>query len=127
MGGVTVAQTPVIGNLADCAAILLVGLCFADPVAVRILSHGPFVWLGRISYSLYLVHLPILIGMLHVSYGKIPLAATLAIALVLIVVVSDLSYRLVERPSLLLGRRLASLIGGASAPRWPREGVSAAN
>jgi peptidoglycan/LPS O-acetylase OafA/YrhL len=127
VGGVTVAQTPVIGNLADCAAILLVGLCFADPVAVRILSHGPFVWLGRISYSLYLVHLPILIGLLHVCYGKIPLAATLAIALVLIVVVSDLSYRLVERPSLLLGRRLASLVGGASAPRWPREGVSAAN
>lgn len=127
VGIVTVSQSGVIGTVADFAAILLVALCFADPVAVRILCHGPFVWLGRVSYSLYLVHLPILIALLHVLNGKIPLVVILAITLVLVLVVSDLSYRLIESPSLLLGRRLANLIGGTSTSRLPRGGVGVVN
>lgn len=82
-------------------------------------------WLGKISYSLYLIHAIVLLCLLHAAAGRIPLpliwVATVAISLGL----SDLSYRFVERPSIQLGRRLTRRASPAQANQpglAPQEG-----
>lgn len=61
------------------------------------LSAGPLVWLGRISYSLYLVHWPILV-FYRMARG-VPISAVEAWGLVAAsVAVAYFSWRFVERP-----------------------------
>ncbi len=69
--------------------------------------------LGALSYSLYLVHLPIGVFLLenwpggaagHDTFGKAMFAYTSAIVASLLA--AELLYRLIERPSLRLGRRV---------------------
>ncbi|MEU4577431.1 acyltransferase family protein [Nonomuraea sp. ATR24] len=69
-------------------------------------------WLGLISYSLYLVHHPVLkyvsavAGDLRAASLPVQLTATVLVT-ALIVAVSALTYRWVERPMQELGRRLS--------------------
>ena len=71
--------------------------------------------LGRLSYGFYLVHLPILL--LLVSWmPAAPLLRPAALALVLALAVAALLRRLVELPSLRLGRRLAERLTNALDP-----------
>ncbi len=90
------------------SALLLVALCLA-PWADGALSHAVPTWLGRVSYSLYLVHIPVLYTMMHLFWSKLPLIALLACAVLISLLVSELTYRFVERPAISLGRRLATL------------------
>ena len=71
------------------------------------------VWLGKISYSLYLVH--VMVIMLSVRYLSrlLPLEVTVLLPIVLVLPVAALSYRFIEAPSMSLGKRLA----GKFAPR----------
>lgn len=57
-------------------------------------------WLGRISYSLYLLHLPLLA---LVPTNRVPLLWD-PLAIILCLVVSHLTYRYIERPAMLFGR-----------------------
>lgn len=98
----------VVGIVAYGAAIALVALCFADRDAQSVLSHPALSWLGRVSYSLYLVHVPILVAAAHLFYGKLPLSFVVPGAIVVSLVVSELSYRFVEKPSIDLGRRFSA-------------------
>lgn len=71
------------------AFVCLVAGAYQGGTLGRLLSFSPLVWLGRISYSLYLWHAPVVfaIGWDHVT-----------IALVLTLLISWLSYRYVETP-----------------------------
>jgi peptidoglycan/LPS O-acetylase OafA/YrhL len=65
-------------------------------------------WLGEISYSIYLLHLPVLLAVEKLVSPHIagaPLAVHLLIAMPLITGVSHLAYRLVETPMIAEGRR----------------------
>ncbi|MDM7984938.1 MAG: acyltransferase family protein [Maricaulis sp.] len=62
----------------------------------RILSWGPIVWIGLISYSLYLWHWPVLAFARYVL-GDLTLAQQLA-AMALMFVLSAMSFYWVERP-----------------------------
>ncbi|MET7462884.1 acyltransferase [Nonomuraea sp. NPDC005501] len=69
-------------------------------------------WMGLISYSLYLVHHPLLKYFVQVTgdLRRAPLPVQLvmaAAALALVMLVSALAYRFVERPMQRLGRRAA--------------------
>ena len=97
------AQTPYPGSL---VAIPVVGaaLVIAGGVATprlgaeRLLGLGPFQWFGKRSYSLYLWHWPILIiAAEHAAKSTLPLADNLLL-LLLAIVISMASYRLVENP-----------------------------
>jgi peptidoglycan/LPS O-acetylase OafA/YrhL len=72
----------------------------------RALRCALFAWLGRISYSLYLCHLPIMIASLFVFDGILQPIWSIAIALPIILLVAAASYRWVECPAMVLGRRL---------------------
>lgn len=65
-------------------------------------------FLGRISYSLYLIHLPVLLAVMHLLGGEIEPVLLLPLVWALSIALADVSQRLVERPSQGLGRRLAA-------------------
>lgn len=73
--------------------------------------------LGRISYSLYLVHVPILIMSIHLFRDFVPEAALLITMPLLSVLVADQIYRFVELPGIALGKRLVRNWHGPLAAR----------
>ncbi|MGA3129439.1 MAG: acyltransferase family protein [Terracidiphilus sp.] len=98
----------------------------------RALSFGPLVFIGRISYSWYLWHWPLL-SFLHIVYGGTPpgLAASAAIALSFVLAIA--SYHIIEQPfrrsrlaaaPLLIRYAIATAIVAAiSAALWLARGV----
>jgi peptidoglycan/LPS O-acetylase OafA/YrhL len=98
----------------------------------RALSFGPLVFIGRISYSWYLWHWPLL-SFLHIVYGGTPpgLAALAAIALSFVLAI--MSYYLIEQPfrrsrrsalPLLIRYAIATAVVAAiSAALWLSRGV----
>jgi|SRR5579872_643906 len=101
------------------AYLIASGLAFA-PLA-KVLSARLVVWLGDISYSLYLIHIPVLWGVLYGIHGRVPLRTSIAIAVPVIFICAHLMNRVVERPSTELGRKIARRI----SERAPRPAVSA--
>jgi peptidoglycan/LPS O-acetylase OafA/YrhL len=72
------------------------------------LGRGPLAWLcarpacqflGRISYSLYLVHVPVLMVLLALTAGYLPQAAMVAVMPPVAIAVAWAFYRVVEAPS----------------------------
>ena len=62
--------------------------------------------LGRISYGLYLLHMVPVTALVYLNYYiEIPLVVNMIIALAATILLSQLSYRWVERPFLVLKRR----------------------
>ncbi|MFI7129520.1 acyltransferase family protein [Nonomuraea sp. NPDC050153] len=99
--------------------IVLAGATFAAAMAWRGRRvPALLIWLGTISYSLYLVHLPILLVIMQLV-GEMrwsPLPAQLGIGAVFLVVLlpgSWLSHRYLEQPLQRVGRRLAGRRSGA--------------
>lgn len=87
------------------AGAMLIILAVAGGEFAKLMGASLFQWLGRVSYSLYLVHLPIILTMVHLLAGMWPLSAILALSLLASLTVAELMYRAVERPSIALGRR----------------------
>ncbi len=80
-------------------AALVIGAGLRDSTVgpSRILGSGPFRWMGRISYSLYLWHWPILVLPAVAMETALPLPTRIALALVAILVAAA-SQRWVEEP-----------------------------
>jgi peptidoglycan/LPS O-acetylase OafA/YrhL len=64
--------------------------------------------LGQISYSLYLIHGTILFILIHTLLGRVPMSILLVIYLSTTLLITEIFYRLIERPTMLLGRRLTA-------------------
>lgn len=80
----------------------------------RILKCPPFLYLGRVSYSIYLVHIPILYvvfhGLTHYAPGLTGwtfLGVALPLVLMTSIGVASLTYRLIELPGIRLGAYFA--------------------
>jgi peptidoglycan/LPS O-acetylase OafA/YrhL len=63
-------------------------------------------FMGRVSYSLYLLHATVLFVMLHCFYGLLPKTIIFALYIGGSFLLAAISYKLIERPSMELGRRL---------------------
>lgn len=79
----------------------------------RLFASPPATYLGARSYSVYLVHMPVMMLVAWVVTDKLALAETPARILIgagtvlVTLLASDLLYRFVERPMIALGARLA--------------------
>ncbi len=85
-------------------------------------------WLGEISYSIYLLHLPVLMAVekfISPLIAGAPLAVHFLIAFPLILGVSHLAYRFVETPMIAEGRRIAARTQTGDALRGEQAGLPA--
>lgn len=89
-------------------ALLLVTICATSPVAAAWLDRPVLAWLGRVSYSLYLVHLPVLLTLVYTMHDLLPLWLLVVLAPVVSFGVAEIMYRLVERHAIALARRIGS-------------------
>jgi peptidoglycan/LPS O-acetylase OafA/YrhL len=90
---------------------LLIVLVLATPAAATALGAPPLQWLGRVSYSLYLIHIPVLAAAVHLLRAHLPLEWIIAAVPLLSLLAAQAMFRLVEAPSIRLGRRLAERAG----------------
>ena len=93
-------------------ACLLIVLCLPDCAVSRALTMSVPLWFGRVSYSLYLIHLPILV--LATTGGFVAGASFKTFVLTL--VVAELAYRTLEAPAHRLGVTLSQSIRKARQP-----------
>lgn len=109
------------GLLVTIGAVLLVLSALVLPAVREVLEWRPVQWLGSRSYSLYLVHEPIVVAVafaLAVPAFPVLLVAAVPAALL----VAEAFFRIVERPSQVLAKR-----AGAAARRAARRPLVAAS
>lgn len=99
------------------AAVGLLVCCLEWRPLAAVLSRGPFLWAGRVSFSLYLVHVPIIVAFSYLLHGmSLIVVACAAIASALGAAV--LFYWLVEKRSHGLSRWFGELVSGTFARRY---------
>ena len=112
-------------------AVLIVLLFVSWDPAKRLGDTAVAQWLGRVSFSLYLVHLPIILaGVTLLRSVSLPLALAASVAASF--VAAELFYRYVEQPAHRLstaagravGRRTSPAPKGSPAIRQPAEATS---
>lgn len=96
-----------IDYLRGMGATILIALSLGVASFRTALQHRLSIWLGRISYSLYLVHLPILYVAGQLAFGW-PVGLISVIVIVLSFVAAILLSEFVEFPSIEIGKRLAA-------------------
>jgi peptidoglycan/LPS O-acetylase OafA/YrhL len=72
----------------------------------KLLLTKPMIYLGEISYSIYLYHAIILFTLIYILYDWVPLTIILLISCFITVMISKYSYLLFELPSIKLGMLL---------------------
>lgn len=83
------------------------------------LTIKPILWLGRISFSLYLVHVPVLVGVQHI-FGHGTSLWGVVIALPLCIVVAAVFSRFIEEPTIRLARWTGAKGSALAADQWNR-------
>jgi peptidoglycan/LPS O-acetylase OafA/YrhL len=98
------------------AAVVVV---YAAGVRGGVLTWRGPLWLGRVSYSLYLVHAVVFLALAHALAGAMPPGVLAALAVPASLVAAALFFRAVEAPSVRLARRIG--LRGEPAFRLERE------
>ncbi|WP_149539057.1 acyltransferase family protein [Siccirubricoccus phaeus] len=88
------------------ASVLLILLAQAGGGLAAALRRPVPLWLGRVSFSLYLVHMPLLLMLVHLLWGRLPPLAVAGLAIGLSLPAAAAMYRWVEQPSHRMARRL---------------------
>jgi peptidoglycan/LPS O-acetylase OafA/YrhL len=96
-------------TLAGCAIFIVSAL--ASVALSRVLTNKLIHFLGQASYSIYLFHVPVLLATIYLLYRHAPVWVIACTALIATAITSTLSYLLVERYSVKMGKTLASKIG----------------
>ncbi|WP_372623901.1 acyltransferase family protein [Falsiroseomonas sp.] len=100
--------------IAGTGAALLLALVLGSARAQRLLLTPPLPWLGAISYSLYLVHVPVLLALVHLAPPPVPAWLPAVAAPLLAIPLAWLLYRTVERPAMRFGRQLGAWVEARS-------------
>ena len=99
--------------IAGPAAALLIFMAMRTPWVARALSVEPLQWLGKISYSLYLLHIPVLALTLHVLNGILPISQGLLVAGLLSLLFAHVFE---ERVATLFAYKKRGRVSGAARP-----------
>lgn len=94
--------------LTEIGSCLLILCALQSSRIAGVLRHRVAEYLGRISYSLYLVHGTVLFVALNLLYEHVPFPLLIAIYGVCALVLAHLFYVIIERPALQLGRKLTT-------------------
>lgn len=83
---------------------ILIIIAISLPRISRILSNNFINFIGKISYSLYLYHLIVLLSCMHLLNGIVPTWVICIISVVGTIIVSSCMYYLVEKPAMKLSK-----------------------
>jgi peptidoglycan/LPS O-acetylase OafA/YrhL len=95
-------------------ALYDLGAGFVIVLALEIAKVSAFLegkipqWLGRISYSLYLIHVPLMLVVFPLVLGRMPFALAALVVIAASLSAASVMSRLVEAPAIRLGHRLAA-------------------
>ena len=120
-GATTATAIPELGVVLG--ASLLLWLAVNSRTAARMLDSTPVQWLGSRSFSLYLIHEPVVVTVAYAMGGKPPVAALLLMGVPLSLVAAELLWRVVEYPAIRCARTVGtkvSELGRQSSRRAPR-------
>ncbi len=109
-----------IGN--GLAAALIIGLVLTSPRLQNLLTMRPLLWLGTVSYSLYLVHVPLLMAVIHLAPQGIPAHLAVLIVPPASLLAAYAFYRIIEHPSMQLGRSVGGWVDSALGMRSTSSG-----
>jgi peptidoglycan/LPS O-acetylase OafA/YrhL len=91
--------------------IVLIVAALSSKIASQILLLKPIAFLGRISYSLYLFHFLIILGMVRLFDNILHLWLTLLMVLPISFLTATVAYYGLEQPSINLWKQLTSKSG----------------
>jgi peptidoglycan/LPS O-acetylase OafA/YrhL len=94
-------------------AVLLLVSVLGSKRAQAVLEAKPCLWAGRVSYSLYLSHVVLLLTLVWLFHRFVSIYVILLAMPLLALVLAGVLYRLFEEPAIALGRRLANRIDAA--------------
>lgn len=100
---VSVVQAAMVG--VGSAAVIVAAI--SSPSIQKVLSLPFLVWLGEISYSFYLVHVPIILTLVLVLHAYVPIWLIVVSVPLISLLVASLYHRFIALPAVALGRRLA--------------------
>ncbi len=103
--GLSVTNNDVVGVL---ASVLLITLALRPGPLLAWLRWRPVAWLGKVSFSLYLIHLPLLAAVVQLLEGRAPRSLAVALGMALSLPAAALLHAAVERPA----HRLARVVSG---------------
>lgn len=109
LGATSVSVMPELSLAMGAATVALITASLRSGIASRILSSRPLVFLGEVSFSLYLTH----IFVIHFAAASAPGSHLMAwSALIFSVPLAWVCYILIERPGMRAGRLLGDWISG---------------
>jgi len=100
-------------------AATLMMLALASPRLSALLLRQPLPFLGKVSYSLYLYHVIVLLTTINLLYGLLNLWLILLLALLLTFAITVAAYYGIEAPAIRLGKSLS-----ARSLLWTRHGAA---
>lgn len=87
-------------------SLLFIIIALSSGTFSKFLNLRPILFLGKISYSLYLYHAIILFSLIYIFNESIPITAILILTIISSIIISSISYYLVEEPSIKLGKKI---------------------
>lgn len=88
--------------------LLLFSVVLASDFIKGILTKKPLLWLGKVSFSLYLIHIPVLM-LTTIFLGKIiPLEIAFVLVPLICLPIAHITHRFVEVPANVFGRNLSN-------------------
>lgn len=91
-------------------SIIVVIMALSSNAFTNFLMRKPIIFIGKISYSLYLYHFVILLSSINLFYGKLPIVLIYVLSFITTIFVSVLGYYFIEDPSAKLGRKVSQKI-----------------
>jgi peptidoglycan/LPS O-acetylase OafA/YrhL len=93
--------------LVSVASVLVIVIAMSEPWARGALLHRIPQYLGHVSYSVYLLHVTVLLALVHAFYGKVPLLVLLPVYLAISFALATVFHAWIEVPSIELGAWLS--------------------
>lgn len=87
------------------SVLILCAALVPGDVEMMLLKRFPR-YLGRLSFSLYLVHVPVILTLTILTHGTLPLLLLILIVVPVSIALADVFDRTVTAPSAVLGHRL---------------------
>ena len=99
------------------ASTCIIVIAMTEPWVRTVLLHRIPQYLGRISYSVYLIHVTVLLSLVHALYGRYSLLALLPIYIALTFMLGAVFHTWVEEPCTQLGALLAEKVQFHLSPK----------